>query len=533
MKRLLVSAVAMSSLVGIGCGSLADPGDEDYEIVAEGKEDSYRSPSALEFSATSEATVVLPESARTLPEAERLKQAQELVSAKLLQIGWFLNLYISDKEPEDANKSYGGFHAMARNSSVKSLEISAVDAVTYKFNFEATLAAQNSFLQLLPGTGVTGGKQIQLAMGKVSNEDLLAGTWQSRYDVHAWDPSKQDPATVEALPMVVSPMERSANAYLDYNRLYADGKLEVGAQFGWDYNAGRADLANAQQLYNELVEIGFKSPVSSFADLELDSPALTRDGTYNGKKVVISVKLVHPGMVPDPAANAVDLRNALLDILATKEVILFNGHAGVSGRLLPADFHASSAGNILATEYPTLPLLDGYQILLIEGCQTYARFTDGFRQNPKKRGPNGELVNMDIVTSTSYTWTSQGAESMEAILFPLVGTAASTNIEPTTWDDILLEMNAPPNNPAFMGVNGIDFDPHAHPYARTDKLGLSCTSNADCGGTGNFCLKESASSTTKVCGSVCIDDAGCPSTHRCSAIGTSRALASTRACVKK
>src|SRR4029079_4621299 len=97
--------------------------------------------------------------------------------------------------------------------------------------------------------------------------------------------------------------------------------------------------------------------------------------------------------------------------------------------------------DILPADYPTLRLYDGFQILLVEGCQTYARFTDGFRQNPAKRGPHGELVNMDIVTSTSYTWTSQGAESMEAILFPLVGRSATTNVAPVTWDDILKTLN--------------------------------------------------------------------------------------------
>lgn len=531
MKGFLVAALAASSLLS-ACSQFDDPADDDYTIVADGKEDNYRSPTALEFLAKADATVTLPESDRTLSDAERLDKAKDLVSAKLLQIGWFLNLYVADKEDEDANKSYGGFHAMARNSSVKSLSITPVDALTFKFNFEATIAAQNSFLQLLPGTAAGGGKAIELKMGKLSNDTLLSGTWQGSYDVHTWDPSKEDAANVESLPMTVTQAPRSANAYLDYGKLYADGKLEVGAQFGWDYNAGRADLANAEQLYDELVAIGFKSPVGTFKDLKLDSPPLTRTGTYNGKSVDISVKLVHPGMVADPAANAVDLRNALLDLLKTKEVILFNGHAGVSGRLLPADFRSTSAGNIMPTEYPTLALRDGYQILLVEGCQTYARFTDGFRQNPKKRGPNGELVNMDIVTSTSYTWTSEGAESMEAILFPLVGKAAATNIKPTTWDDILRTMNAPPNNTAFMGVNGIDSDPHAHPYARTDLLGTTCTTNAQCGGEGNYCLAQ-ANAAGKVCGSVCIDDAGCPSTHRCSSIASSGTLASTKACVKK
>lgn len=529
---LLATVASSLSLVG----ACADKGDatapDDFEVVADGKEDSYRSPVAQEFSAKADATVTLPESMRTKPAAERLAAAQELVSARLVQIGWFLNLWVADKEPEDANKTYGGFHAMARNSSVKSLSITPVDAVTYSFNFEATIAAQNKFLSLLTGSAAAGaGKKVDLKMGKLTNDELLAGTWQGRFDVHTWDPNKVDAATVETLPVTIAPSTRSSNAFLDYNRLYADGKLEVGAQFGWDYNAGRADLANAEQLFDELVNEGFTSPVAAFKDLKLDSPPLTRNGKFNGKTVAISVKLVHPGMVASPSADAAKLRTALLDLLKTKEVVLFNGHAGVSGRLLPADFRTTSAGNILPTEYPTLPLLDGYQILLVEGCQTYARFTDGFRQNPLKKGPNGELVNMDIVTSTSYTWTSQGAESMEQILFPLIGSSSTSNIKPVTWDDILRTMNQAPNETAFMGVNGIDNDPHAHPYARADKLGASCTTSTSCGGEGNLCVKP-ATGTAKVCASVCLDDAGCPTTHRCASVATSGTL-SGKACVKR
>jgi len=532
MHRQMLASVVATTCFLCACGvPEATAPDEDYELVPEGKEDNYRSPSAIELSAKADATVTLDESARSLPDADRAAQARDLVSAKLLQIGWFLNLYVADKEDEDSNKGYGGFHAMARNSSVKALSITPVDAVTYRFNFEATIAAQNDFLKVLPGEPVSGGgERIALQMGRVSNADLLGGKWQSRYDVHAWDPRTLPASDVESLPMVIAPLPRSQNAWLDTNRLYADGKLEVGAQFGWDYNEGRQDLANAEQLYDELLAIGFTSPVAKFADLKLDSAPLTRGGTYDGKPVTISVKLIHPGMVASPSADALKLRQALLDLLATKEVVLFNGHAGVSGRLLPADFRSTSAGNILPTEYPTLKLFDGYQILLIEGCQTYARFTDGFKQNPAKRGPNGELVNLDIVTSTSYTWTTQGAESMEAILWPLVATSATKNIKPPTWDDVLRTMNAPPNQTAFMGVNGIDGDPHAHPYGKRDRLGKACTSNAACGGEGNVCMKNA--SAKRVCGTVCTDDAGCPSGYRCASVASSGTI-STRACVAR
>jgi hypothetical protein len=506
---------------------------DDYEIIEDGKEDNYRSPTAMEFSATGNLQVVLDENMATASDADRLEAAKDLVSARLLQVGWFLNLWVADKEPEDANRGYGGFHAMARNSSVEALKIEPVDKVTYAFNFDATIAAQNNFLNLVQGTSQGGGaKLVELKMAKLSNSELLAGTWQSSYDVHSWDPGKISASELETAALTLTRITQSSNAYLNYPKLYEDGRLVVGAQFGWDYNEGRQDLANARQLYNDLLAIGFQSPVPSYEQLGLESPALTRDGTYDGKTVQVEVKLVHPGMVASPSANAVDLKNALLDMLATREVVLFNGHAGVSGRLLPADFRSTSAGNILPADYAKIKLLNGFQILLVEGCQTYARFTDAFAQNPAKHGPTGGLINMDIVTSTSYTWTTQGAESMEAILFPLIGKSATTLIKPSTWDDVLRTMNAPPNQTAFMGVNGIDNDPHGHPYARLDVLGKACTTTAECGGEGNVCARSGASSTDRVCASLCLDDKGCPSDYKCASVASSGAV-SGKACVER
>src|SRR5438270_125674 len=87
--------------------------------------------------------------------------------------------------------------------------------------------------QLSTGTG----KRVSLKMGKLSNDDLLAGDWQGSYDVHSWDPSRLDASKLEVLSILVQPAPRSANAYLNYAALFADDKLSVGVQFGWDYNA--------------------------------------------------------------------------------------------------------------------------------------------------------------------------------------------------------------------------------------------------------------------------------------------------------
>jgi len=530
-------ALTVVAAMTLGCASPERelPGGEadDYEIIPDGKVDNYRSSNTQEFSATAGATVTLDASYASKNADERMAAARELVSAKLLQIGWFLNLWVADKEPEDANKSYGGFHAMARTSSVLGLEIKATEAaLVYSFNFDATIAAGDGFLGKIGGTSVDGGRRIDLKMGKVANAALLSGTWQGAYGVHSWDPTGLPAEQLEVLPVLIKPAPRSANAFLNYAALYADGKLTVGAQFGWDYNAGRQDLANARQLYDDLVRAGFSSPVDRYEDLTIGSGPLTRTSLVGGSTVDVEITLVHPGMVADAAANALDLRNALLDLLATREVILFNGHAGVSGRLLPADFKSASAGNILAAEYPTLRLMDGYQLLLIEGCQTYATFTDGFRKNPKKRGPNGQLVNMDIVTSTSYTWTSQGAEAMEAILWPLVGRSARTAVRAVTWDDVLRELNAPPNHTSFLGVNGIDNDPHAHPFGKAANNGKSCTTSTQCGGAGNLCMRTAPSSTRKICGTVCLDDAGCGTGFKCQLVANAGQVA-TGGCIRR
>ena len=67
MRSILAAGLLASTLLSCASNESAPPNDndDDYEIVADGKEDSYRSPTTLEFSAKADATVVLPETARS------------------------------------------------------------------------------------------------------------------------------------------------------------------------------------------------------------------------------------------------------------------------------------------------------------------------------------------------------------------------------------------------------------------------------------------------------------------------------------
>src|SRR5262245_9966259 len=96
MRLARLTAIALAALVPLGCASQEPDGPadstDDYEIIPDGKVDNYRSSNAQEFSASASATVTLDASFASKNADERMAAARELVSAKLLQIGWFLNL---------------------------------------------------------------------------------------------------------------------------------------------------------------------------------------------------------------------------------------------------------------------------------------------------------------------------------------------------------------------------------------------------------------------------------------------------------
>src|SRR5256885_1446600 len=90
-------------------------------------------------------------------------------------------------------------------------------AATPAHDFEITLAAQNDFLKRIGGSATaSGGRRVELEMGKVESATLLSGSWTGGYDVHSWDPSKVDAAQLETLPLEIAPLERSSNAFLNY-----------------------------------------------------------------------------------------------------------------------------------------------------------------------------------------------------------------------------------------------------------------------------------------------------------------------------
>src|SRR5438067_2030884 len=144
-------------------------------------------------------------------------------------------------------------------------------------------------------------------MGKPSNEELAQleynHEWYRNSPWSSFDPRMLPAEQVEKMGFTVTAQTRSTDAWLAYDRLFADGELSIAVHFGWDY-WDRYDIKGSRNLYNYLTGQGFTSPVASYEKLERDSGPLTKTIQSNGKPVVVKVWIFHPGdpanMIPGP-----------------------------------------------------------------------------------------------------------------------------------------------------------------------------------------------------------------------------------------
>ncbi len=507
---MLLSAVFFVASWAAGCGSGDPPQAEDHELVPAGKADDFYSTTAQEFAVRGYSTVTLESSYETADATEKLDRARQLADAKTTIIATYLNYYVVDKSEHSSNPEYGGFHAMARPASFDPTSVEPVSGLTYRFEFVGEIGAALDFPDKIPRVTDAqidvplGATVLRLTIPKLDAADI-EGSWKYRYSPSSFDPEGKDPSTLEVIDLLVTEEDISDDAYLDYRSLFADGKLTVGIHFGWDYNDQRYDIQEAKQVFTRLVGWGFAAPVDSFDDLTIDSEPFTKTVTANGRDILVEIKLVHAGMV-DAAAQGGLLRQALVDSLENREVILFNGHAGFSGRLLPGNWQASSSGVISPDEIATLDLPSTYQIVLVNGCDTYAKFADEFRANPAKQDAQGRMANLDLLTTTSFSWLSQMGDVDLEILKALTG-GWGDQVTVRTWDELLTRINDGASADVYFGVHGIDSDPRFHPFGRADLFCRPCARDQDCGGQGNLCVRMLDGSRS--CVPTCLDDSGC------------------------
>jgi hypothetical protein len=508
-------------LLGLGLVNCADEGSapEDLPTIVEaGKADNFLAVSAREYWIEGRTNIVLDASWTSKTEAEREAEVKRLIPYRQVVIGWFLNRYIVEKDPKEADASYGGFKALTKNGSYEDMNLTKVDELTWSFDFRQEVAGKLELIDAIPDkkANADGSWSFDLVMGKVSTTEMQrldtdrewyrSSPWGSFTSTSVGDDRK------ELITLTIRPQVDEDDAWIDQERLYADGKLTVGIHFGWDYHNAYHEV-HSKAVYNWLVNRkGFKSPVAAWEDLRHDAGPLTGEVTWRGKKVAVEISIFWgrkgDASDPDTAAGGLQLERDMLESLASREVIIFNGHSGPFYGFALANWRMTSEGDLDDSELAAVELLTGsYQVIVAEGCDTYA-IGQAFYDNPYKPA----LEDLDVVTTTSFSNASSAA-TVTDFLSILIGAPGSKVATPTLYSKFLEDADS--NSYWFTtmyGVHGIDDNPRIHPFADLTKNCATCTKASDCG-AGMYCVTMADGS--RGCAAECTASYACGKGYTC------------------
>ena len=532
---LILACVGTGGL--IGCGEAAvidsdDPSADGLSVVPHGKEDNFFAPAAREYLVEGTWYLTLQSHYADKTEEQRVKRVKRLLPFKQIAFSYFLNAYIAPKDKKDKNASYGGFNAVTKNASFDDLRIEKAGELTYSFTIRQEMGGPEDLLQKMPvSASADGSLTFGLVVGKVDNVTIQKVAFNDEwYHAKPWKdfkPENFDADLLETIELTVTPQPRSLDAWPEYSELFADGKVSIGIHFGWDYN--NADhLKDPRRMFYWLSNDGFERPVSTFNDMKRDSGPFTKTIQANGKPVEVEVFLHWPvpgtDTDPDTATGGKNLEKDMVKSLEKREVIIFSGHSGPFYGFALANWKKTEEGDLDDSKIPGLDLPDFYQIVLAEGCETYA-LGQAFWDNPAK----ASRTNLDIITTTTYS-TAYEANPIKEFLSAVVGTweeDKKTHV-PWTYGELLKALDWGTWDPAMYGVHGIDDNPHLHPYADPAFFCDVCDDYSDCGAEGNFCV--SLGTDGRFCTGECTGDDGCPDGYTCAAVAREQSITG-RACV--
>jgi hypothetical protein len=524
MKRVLWLCLVAGCAPAVG-----ETGDDDL-IVPAGKEDNFYSSSAREYFVAGTSTVTLESEWAEKSDVEKLGRAKELVQLKNLAISWFLNQYLITKEHDSANYGYGGFGSLVRFASEDEADPRSSDGSVYEFDYRVQVAGSPTLITKLGGANFT------LQIGKPSNAEMAKlefnHEWYRDSPWSSWDPSKQPAEKLEALALTVKQQTESKDAWLAYDRLLADGELTVGVHFGHDYHA-RYDILGSRNLYNWLVSEGFESPVESYEKYLRDSGPLQKTIQSNGKPVNVKVWIYHPaaadmnapGPDPDTDEGGKELEADMNQSFAEREVIMFVGHSGPLYGFALANWKKTEEGDLDDSKIARLTMPSTYQIVLANGCDTYA-LGQAFWQNPAK----ADKQNLNVITTTSFS--NAATEASAKRLLRALFNQTSNKLVPVKVSELVTGLDEDQGwaFDSMFGLHGVDANPKYDPMSDATRLCQPCANDAACGADGNRCTR--INSSTKACTIGCLDDSGCPTDYACRSVAsaTNRRI-KTKQCV--
>ena len=420
--------------------------------------------------------------------------------------------------PDDDHENK--YQSLTKNGSYEDLAVRVDDAdpLRYWFQFRQEIAGQMDLVEALsPAPAEDGTWRFNLPVGKVPNDKLteldLNDEWYRESPWSGFDPTKVDPALVETLQLTIVAQPRSYDAWPDYRRLIADGEITIGIHWGWDYHKAY-HLVHSADVYSWLVgEQGFASPVASYDEYNRTSGPLTRTIDADGKPVVVKIWL-HWGdpegdTNPDTDAGGKLLEEDMRTSFRDREIIIFSGHSGPFYGFALANWRKTDEGDLDDSKIAGLELpADTYQVVLAEGCDTYA-MGEAFCANPAK----ADEADLDVITTTNFSNAST-AGVVKNFLRAMIDAPTGDRHEPWTYGKLLTRLDG--NSSWFhsmYGVHGIDDNPRLHPYAKVAAFCQACTADTDCGGYGNKCVR--LSDDERVCTGECITSDACPGGYEC------------------
>lgn len=514
---LLTSMLGAAGLLAAGCAGAGGGEVSDAFVVPADKADDFLSLSAQEYKLEGTTSVTLEPELAAASEEQKLARVRELIPLKQIVIGWFLNAYL---KPHDSHSDsdYGGFDCLTKNGSYEDLDITPLaDGLSYSFRFRQEIGGTMDLLEKLPAEPLGDGRyRFELTIGKIGNDEMAQletnHEWYRRAPWSDFDPESVDPERLETVELTIWAEPRSVDAWIDSAALFADGELSVAVHFGWDYH-NAYHLEHSAELYRWLVDRGYRSPVDSYGEYDRSSGPLTRTIQAFGRPVEVSVWLYwgEPGSDTDPDTDAGgrQLEADMRDSFRTKEVIVFSGHSGPFYGFALANWRRTLEGDLDDSEIPELDMpADVYQVVLAEGCETYA-LGQAFWDNPNK----SDRTMLDVLTTTSFS-NAAGSSTLEDFLQAVAGTGPSDDRhQAQTYGQLLRDLDS--NSYWFntmYGVHGLDDNPHLHPYADAELYCTACERDSDCG-QGHKCAR--VNERERVCLGMCTADDGCPAGWQC------------------
>lgn len=518
-----LGTVALTLSLCAACGVTPPPSSEpeDGFAVSEGKEDDFLSETAYEYVLEGRTSVVLEADLADADAATKDARVRQLIGYKQIAIAWFLTQYLVEKQPDDSNADFGGFGGMAKAGAYDDLDVTAIDDRTYEFTFRQIVAGKRNLVSHLPITSTTNGRGFfDLEIGRPSNEELgqleTNKEWYRKSPWKSWNPSQVPADKKETLSFAIERERSSSDAWFDYESLFADDVLTIDVHFGWDYHDAY-HVKHARSLHTWLKRRGFEAPVESFDELARDSGAYTTSIEADGRDVEVRVRVYYgkadSDTDPDTAAGGRQLESDVRASLAESDAIVYTGHSGPFYGFALANWKVTDEGDFDDSEMATATMPERYQIVFAEGCDTY-HVGEAFKRNPAKA--NGGI---DVITTTSFSDAgSNGA--VTDFISRLIERDSRGRHRPRTVKSLLsdLDGNSFWAHPMY-GIHGIDDNPALHPYAEADMMCQACSSNTDCGGPGNMCIR--VGDAGRRCAAACTDDRGCPDGYRCAAVASS------------